>query len=129
MFPNVLQQEIINYLNVCEDQKILTNKYFSKAIKKIWMKNSKCECIVGEDWNGTYKQWKVNNILHRDCGPTYECSDGYKSWHQNGKMHRLDGPAQIFPNGLKQWYINDQQYTKTDFNNFLLKLKTNEKIK
>ena len=123
MFPNVLQQEVVNFLNVCEDQKILKNKYLSKAIKKIWMKNSKCHHTVGNDHFGKHVSYFINDIQHRDNGPAFEYDDGYKVWYQFGKLHRTDGPARVNPNGFEEYFINNQQYTEVKFNAFI---KTND---
>ena len=82
MFPNVLQQEIVNYLNICQDAEVL--QFFKKASKKIWMiKNSKKEIHT----YGDYKYWTVNSVLHREYGPAIKGVDEsfYIGFYLNGQ--------------------------------------------
>ena len=136
MFPNVLQQEIVNYLNVCTDINIL--QYLKKANKKIWYKHSKKEIRIDEYFH--FKRYYINGVLHRDekYGPAeihYEygkivCNRYYQNdllhrqngpaleypgsmveeWWLNGKLHHLDGPAVVRYNGTKEWFLNGVQH-------------------
>ena len=56
------------------------------------------------------KHWTLNDKLHREDGPAYECSDGDKYWYLNGKLHREDGPAIEYANGSKSWWLNDKRH-------------------
>ena len=128
MFPNVLQQEIVNFLNICEDDKILKIYFFTKAIKKLWLKNS-----IRDQENGkiqkylngiTYKSWVINGKNHREDGPAIEYSDGYQEWFINGKRHCLDGPAFIDQTGgNKEYYINGKELSKSQFKKLVKHLK------
>lgn len=53
--------------------------------------------------NGT-KEWRRNDMLHRDDGPAVEWASGAKEWHREGKLHRVDGPAIERSDGTKEWY-------------------------
>ena len=57
-----------------------------------------------------YKSWWLNDKLHREDGPAYECSDGNKYWFLNGKRHREDGPAIEGYDGSKSWWLNDKRH-------------------
>ena len=64
--------------------------------------------------NGKSKQWRLNDLLHRQDGPAIELADGDKEWYVNGKRHREDGPAYKGGNGEKQWWLNGKQVTEQD---------------
>ena len=110
MFPNVLQQEIINFLDILEDENVLQCQKFTQNISKetaalrknIWLKkNSNREIKVGLN----IKTWSTNGRRHREDGPA-EISNGNLYWYKNGDLHRLDGPAIIYTDGTQYWYIN-----------------------
>ena len=63
-----------------------------------------------------YKEWYLNDELHREGGPAIEYYDGTKEWYLNGKQHREDGPAFEDPDGTKEWYLNGEEYTEKEFN-------------
>ena len=54
------------------------------------------------------KFWYLNDKLHREDGPAFECANGYKSWYLNGNLHREDGPAVEYTDGSKSWYLNGE---------------------
>ena len=62
-----------------------------------------------------YKEWYLNDELHREDGPAMEYSSGIKEWYLNGRLHREDGPA-IENKGDKFWFLNDEEYTEEGFN-------------
>ena len=61
-----------------------------------------------------YKEWWLNNQLHREDGPAVEKTNGYKAWYLNGKCHREDGPAIEWIDGYKEWWLNGKQVTEED---------------
>jgi hypothetical protein len=73
------------------------------------------------DEHGTIRYRNELGQLHREDGPAIEWSNGRKYWCLNGKLHREDGPAIEYLNGDKEWFINDKEYSKQEFNDFLLK--------
>ena len=75
------------------------------------------------------KEWWVEGKVHRTDGPALEFSDGTKSWFVEGKYHRTDGPAIECSNGTKYWYVEGMEYSETDFNNLLEKVKLSTKVK
>jgi hypothetical protein len=62
------------------------------------------------------KFWWLNDELHREDGPAFECSNGNKVWYLNGKLHREDGPAVEWANGDEFWYLNGEDLTQEEFN-------------
>jgi len=142
MFPNVLQQEVINYLDICQDDEILKHSFFIKSSKNIWLKNSKHEFVY--DKYHQRKEWSVNGFCHREQedGPAIEYKNGnmhwykngllhrnndqpatlggvngYRAWATNGKYHRLTGPAREWlSTGYKEWFIDDINISETEFN-------------
>ena len=101
MFPNVLQQEIVNFLNICQDEYVIKHKSFIKATNKIWLKNSKYTVT-----NKIFNVWKckisrVNGLIHSiNDQPAIVFEDGEKHWYYNNVLHREIGPAQITPSGM-----------------------------
>lgn len=75
---------------------------FEKIVKQI-NPNNEDECIIeyNTDING--------------CG--------YKSWFLNGKLHREDGPAIIWSDGLHEWWLNGSEYTKKDYDTYMLRMR------
>jgi len=64
-----------------------------------------------------YKEWWLNNKLHREDGPAIEHINGDVEYYQNGLRHRDDGPALSFNFGEHQEYwLNGKQVTKQDIN-------------
>ena len=70
-----------------------------------------------------YKEWYLNNQLHREDGPAIEYSNGSKSWYLNDQLHREDGPAVEYSNGSKFWFLNGESMTEQEH-----KTKTNPTI-
>jgi hypothetical protein len=60
------------------------------------------------------KFWYLNDELHREDGPAFECSNGNKVWYLNGKLHREDGPAVEWANGDEFWYLNGENLTQEE---------------
>ena len=119
MFPNVFQQEIVNYLDICEDDNILKNLYFKKTNKKIWNKNSRTT-VQWKKWkNILMKTWLVNDKIHREDGHAIEWTDGELHWFINNGRHREDGPAIIRADGTVCYYINDIILSKLNFDNYI----------
>jgi hypothetical protein len=56
------------------------------------------------------REWYLNDKLHREDGPAFECSNGGKIWYLNGKIHREDGPAAEWMSGGKEWYLNGERH-------------------
>jgi hypothetical protein len=52
------------------------------------------------------KEWRLNNLLHREDGPAVEYSFGTKLYFLNGQLHRVDGPAIEWRDGTKHWCLN-----------------------
>lgn len=50
-----------------------------------------------------YKEYRINNKLHRENGPAIEILSG-KAYYINGLLHRIDGPAYVHMNGYKEYY-------------------------
>lgn len=73
------------------------------------------ECSNGD------KSWFKNGVPHRENKAAIICADGTTFWYLNGLKHREDGPALEYATGHKYWYLNDIQYTKEEFDKFLLK--------
>jgi hypothetical protein len=42
-------------------------------------------------------------------GVLWEYTNGFKEWYLNNKLHREDGPAIESANGYKSWYLNGDQ--------------------
>ena len=40
--------------------------------------------------------------------------NGYKEWYLNDKLHREDGPAVECANGSKWWYLNGEEVTEEE---------------
>lgn len=55
------------------------------------------------------KEWRLNNLLHREDGPAVEYSFGTKLYFLNGQPHRLDGPACEYNDGKMDWYVNGKR--------------------
>jgi hypothetical protein len=72
-----------------------------------------------------WKQWYLDDKLHRKYGPTIERPDGTgkrhlastdivtgsngeRKWYRDGKLHRENGPAAEWPDGEKWWYRGGQ---------------------
>lgn len=66
-------------------------------------------------WNDEYKQWRKNNLVHRDGDLPAIISSGVQHWFKHGRHHR-DGnlPASIWSHGRKEWWINDVFVRKED---------------
>ena len=78
--------------------------------------HDKIKPAVYQATNG-YKEWWLNNKLHRDNGPAVEHINGDVEYYQNGLRHREDGPAISFNYGQHQEYwLNGKQVTKEDIN-------------
>ena len=58
---------------------------------------------------------KDTEIVHNPYGAAVINKYGYKEYWINNKLHRLDGPARIWPNGVEAYYINDKQLSKEEF--------------
>ena len=63
-------------------------------------------------WDNGYKEWFLNDKLHRTDGPAIEYPNGDKKWYLNGELHREDGPACEYANGNKFWYLNGKKVTE-----------------
>jgi len=48
--------------------------------------------------------WTLNDLLHREDGPSVKYYNGDKAWHLHGQLHRIDGPAVEYANGSKAWW-------------------------
>lgn len=55
------------------------------------------------------KEWRLNNLLHREDGPAVEYSFGTKLYFLNGQPHRLDGPACEYNDGRTDWYVDGKK--------------------
>jgi len=61
-------------------------------------------------------------ILHRVDGPAFIATDGvYKEWWLNDKIHRTDGPAIEWANGAKEWFVNGVFIFEVDSNGDILR--------
>ena len=58
---------------------------------------------------------KGTRMLHNPYGPAYICNNGYKEYIVNNNLHRLDGPAKIYANGKEEYWINHKQLSKEEF--------------
>ena len=54
-------------------------------------------------------------IWHNPHGPAVIYKNGYKQYIIENKLHRLDGPAVIYPNGEEEYYINNKKLSKQEF--------------
>jgi len=80
----------------------------------IYLHNRVAPSVHQKD-NG-YKEWWLNNKLHRDDGPAVEHINGDQEYYFNGLRHRYDGPAVLFINGYKEYWVNGIQLSKELFN-------------
>jgi len=62
-----------------------------------------------------YKEWWLNNKLHRNSGPAVEHINGDEEYYFNGMRHRTDGPAVMFIDGYKEYWVNGIQLTEEQF--------------
>jgi len=60
-----------------------------------------------------FKEWWLDNKLHRLDGPAIEWANGHKEWYKNGELHRLDGPA-FEANDTKEWYVDGKEVTELE---------------
>jgi hypothetical protein len=67
-----------------------------------------------------FKEWYLNNKLHREDGPAIESANGHKEWYVNDKLHREDGPAIVYADGNKEWFLNDKQVSQKEFKRLLI---------
>ena len=58
---------------------------------------------------------KDTYIRHNPYGPAVIYKNGYKEYVIENKLHRLDGPAVICSDGEEQYWINDTELTKEKF--------------
>ncbi len=75
---------------------------------------------IPENFTGVVKyfddyRWYVNGVMHRECGPAGEYSDGSKHWYSNGKLHRENGSAIERYDGRKYWYLNGKWYPQEEW--------------
>ena len=54
-------------------------------------------------------------IFHNPYGPAVVGKYGYKEYIIENKLHRLDGPAVIWRDGDEGYYINSKKLSKEDF--------------
>ena len=81
--------------------------------------------------NGTMK-WYQYGKLHNEKGPANICHDYdstfiYKEWYINNKIHRIDGPAFIgsiiyYPIDTCKYYLFKKKYTKEEWKKERMKL-------
>ena len=64
-----------------------------------------------------YKSYYINGKYHREDGPAVEWANGYKAYYLSGKLHREDGPAIEWGNEYKSYFINGKKLTEEEFNN------------
>lgn len=100
------------------------------GVQQYWMDGKKHRldgpAIIYDD--GTQQYW-VDDKLHRDDGPAVIRADGTQIWYSRGELHRLDGPAVTHPiTGPQEWWINDEQYTETEFQQYLARQRLNENL-
>ena len=62
-----------------------------------------------------YYYKKDTYIQHNPYGPAFLKKDGYKEYWIENIIHRLDGPARIWPDGYEEYYINDKFLTEEEF--------------
>ena len=55
-------------------------------------------------------EWLLDGRYHRIGGPAIEYEDGTQYWMQFGMHHRTDGPAIIYSNGVKEYWIDEEKY-------------------
>lgn len=67
-------------------------------------------------------------LPHNENGPAWQ-HENDKEYFVNGKRHRVDGPAVEHEDGHKEWFINGIEYTKEEFQQWLIKKEMNEKLK
>jgi len=60
------------------------------------------------------KEYKINNILHREDGPAVEYDDGAKFWYLNNQLHRENGPA-VEPVRNCSWWLHGKNYSFEEF--------------
>lgn len=80
-----------------------------------------------KDADGT-KRWYLNGKRHRVEGPAVEFANGKRVWYLDGNLHREDGPAVTHPDGYKQWWINGRKLDEEEFNQWLSKKALHEKL-
>ena len=68
-----------------------------------------------EDRGHIFYYKKGTNIYHNPYGPAYISHNGYKEYIVNNNLHRLDGPAKIYANGKEEYWINHKQLSKEEF--------------
>jgi len=65
---------------------------------------------------GTFYYYKKDtDITHNPYGPAIIKKNGYKEYWVENKLHRLDGPARIWSDGYKEYYINHEGLSKEEF--------------
>lgn len=64
---------------------------------------------IGAGWYS-----ELNKKLHNSLGPAFLAND-YKEWWINNNLHRLDGPAVERLDGAKQWWVNGNCVSEQDF--------------
>jgi len=67
---------------------------------------------INED---VYYYKKDTDIFHNPYGPAFVANNGYKEYWVEDNLHRLDGPAIIYSNGGGEYYINNKELTKKEF--------------
>ena len=62
-----------------------------------------------------YKEWVLNNQIHREDGPARMWLNGEKEWWLHGKLHRMGGPACEYTNHKNRWYMFGRRFSKKEF--------------
>jgi hypothetical protein len=60
------------------------------------------------------KFYYLNDLLHREDGPAFDCPNGDKAWLIHGEYHREDGPA-IECDGYKAWHLEGKYYSEQNY--------------
>jgi len=125
MFPNVLQQEIVNFLNIIHDDNILKHFKFSKCKRKIWNRNTVYE--IKKDQRYGFKEYFVNGIIHRneEEGPARIYDNGDFTYFKFGKFHRLNGPAMMIDKKYSL-FIQNVELTEKNFELIVTRLRNKE---
>ena len=100
---------------------IIKNQYG----EKLWYKDGKLHRDDGPAMEYAHgrKDWYKEGKRHRENGPAFEGFNGDKHWFKEGKRHREDGPACDYVNGDKEWWLNGIEYSESDYQEELKKLK------
>jgi len=81
---------------------------------KVWLHDPIAPSVYLKE-NG-YKEWWLNNLLHREDGPAIEHINGDREYYLNGTRHRTDGPAIIFKNKTYfEYWVDGKQLTEQEF--------------